>query len=207
MVDAYFPATRVFYADRLICIHSPELILGEVEWGQRIHIGAGTSIQAEGGLSIGDDVVISYNCIIWTINHDYTDSCLPYGKSRLKAPVIINRGVWVGRNAMIVGRVTIGEGAIIGMGAVVSRDVPPLAIVVGNPARIVGFRPIDAYIVALRNHNSLWQQKSQCGACTSSDFYLEKNPVAKMRKVWPWPFRSLSIWLYTRSFLKILNDK
>jgi len=57
-----------------------------------------------------------------------------------KGPIIVGNDVWIGRRAMILSGVTIGHGAVIGAAAVVSRDVPPFAVVVGNPARIVKFR-------------------------------------------------------------------
>jgi galactoside O-acetyltransferase len=55
----------------------------------------------------------------------------------LRKPVIIGKRVWIGFNAIVLKGVTIGEGAVIGAGSVVTRDVPPYCIVAGNPARIV----------------------------------------------------------------------
>lgn len=53
------------------------------------------------------------------------------------APIVLERGVWVGARAIILKGVTIGEGAAIGAGAVVTRSVPPRSLAVGNPARVV----------------------------------------------------------------------
>ena len=61
--------------------------------------------------------------------------------------VVIGSDVWIGCNAMILGGVHIGNGAIIGACSVVAKDVPPYAIVVGNPARIVKYR-FDAETIA-----------------------------------------------------------
>lgn len=65
------------------------------------------------------------------------------------APLIIGNDVWIGRNAVIVKGVTIGDGAIIGSNAVVAKDVPPYAIVAGNPARVISYRFNDDTIQSL----------------------------------------------------------
>jgi len=62
------------------------------------------------------------------------------GHPKDKGDVVIGNDVWVGREAMITSGVTIGDGAVIGARAVVTRDVPPYAIAVGNPARVIRFR-------------------------------------------------------------------
>ncbi len=66
-----------------------------------------------------------------------------------KGDTIIGNDVWIGREAVIMPGVTIGHGAIIGTGAVVAKDVPPYAVVVGNPGRIAKLRFDDATIAAL----------------------------------------------------------
>lgn len=66
-----------------------------------------------------------------------------------KGPIAIGHDVWIGANAVVLSGVTIGTGAIVGAGAVVARDVPPYAIAVGNPARIVRHRFSPERIAAL----------------------------------------------------------
>lgn len=66
-----------------------------------------------------------------------------------KGDVRIGNDVWIGKGAMILSGVTIGDGAIVGARAVVSRDVPPYAVVVGNPARQVKMRFPDEIVAAL----------------------------------------------------------
>ena len=79
-------------------------------------------------------------CLIISSNHNYKGEQIPYDSTHIKKTIIINDFVWFGSRVTIVGNVTIGEGAIIEAGAVVCKDVPPLAIVGGNPAKIIGYR-------------------------------------------------------------------
>ncbi|MBV8923397.1 DapH/DapD/GlmU-related protein, partial [Bradyrhizobium sp.] len=58
------------------------------------------------------------------------------------APVVIADKVWIGFNASILKGVTIGEGAVVGACSVVTRDVPPFAVVAGNPARVIRTLPV-----------------------------------------------------------------
>ncbi|APR04067.1 CatB-related O-acetyltransferase [Thauera chlorobenzoica] len=69
------------------------------------------------------------------------------GHPRSRGDVVIGNDVWLGTEAMIMSGVTIGDGAVVGARAVVTRDVPPYAIVAGNPARIVRYR-FDPVIIA-----------------------------------------------------------
>lgn len=57
-----------------------------------------------------------------------------------RGPTLVGSDVWMGINAIVLSGVTIGDGAVVGAGAVVSKDVPPYAIVAGNPAKLVGYR-------------------------------------------------------------------
>ncbi|RKS80165.1 transferase family hexapeptide repeat protein [Motilibacter peucedani] len=68
---------------------------------------------------------------------------------QLGAPQVIGNDVWIGQGAVVVGPVTVGDGAIVGAGAVVSRDVPPYAVVAGNPAQVVRYRYDQGVIDAM----------------------------------------------------------
>ena len=102
--------------------------------GKRVFINAGCQFQDQGGLTIGDDVLVGPQTIIPTLNHDPA----PDKRGGMFAkPVVIGDKVWLGARVTICPGVTIGEGAIVGAGAVVTKDVPPRTVVAGVPARII----------------------------------------------------------------------
>lgn len=77
---------------------------------------------------------------------------------------VIGNDVWIGTRVMLMGNVSIGDGAIIGAGSVVTKDVPPYAVVAGNPARILRYRFPDEQIKQLQNmrwweREEAWLQK------------------------------------------------
>jgi maltose O-acetyltransferase len=88
-------------------------------------------------ITIGSDVSIGPEAAILTLGHDPSS---PEFADR-GGPVTIGDHAWIGFRAIVLPGVSIGEGAVVGAGAVVSRDVPPFTIVAGNPARPIGRRP------------------------------------------------------------------
>ena len=160
--------------DKNICIQQPCSIAGEqrLVLGNNIHIGRHSEIMADGGISIGNNVVISYHCVLWSIDHRYEGDSLPYDTARIRRPIVIHDNVWIGRNVIVRGGVTIGEGAVVAIGSVVTRDVPPLAVVGGNPARVLKFRDTTRYRSHKAEGHFLWTQDGECGACQSSGFFL-----------------------------------
>lgn len=114
---------------------------------KKIHIGANVSIgprvllDGRMGLEIGNSAVIAYDAIIWTLNHDYNDIHFA-GKG---APVKIGHHAWICSRAVILPGITIGEGAVVATGAVVTKDVPPYTIVGGIPAKVIGQREEKEY--------------------------------------------------------------
>lgn len=111
-----------------------------LEIGEGSIIGDGAILDARAGITIGKNVNFSSNVSIWTMQHDYRDPlfrCMSghYG------PVVIGDRVWIGPNTVILHSVTIGEGAVVAAGAVVTKDVPPYSLVGGVPAKVIGSRP------------------------------------------------------------------
>ncbi|MGE6433036.1 acyltransferase [Shewanella baltica] len=105
----------------------------------------GMKILGRGSVNIGDNFHSGVDCMIITEVHNYKGKALPYDREIILKPVLISDNVWLGNRVMILGGVTIGEGAIIQAGSVVSSNIPPLAIAGGNPARAFKFRDEDHY--------------------------------------------------------------
>ena len=105
------------------------------------HLKSGTYIGCHGGVRIGRYFHCGRALTIYSTNHDYNGGdTIPYGAEDIVAPVSIGDFVWCGANVTIVPGVTIGEGAILAAGAVITKDVPPLSVVGGNPAKVIKYR-------------------------------------------------------------------
>lgn len=107
--------------------------------GNNSIIGNDAMLDARNGITIGDNVSLSMGVWIWTMEHDPQDPW--YGG--VGGPVIIEDYAWVSCRVVILPGVTIGKGAVVAAGTVVTKDVPPYAIVGGVPAKIIGQRTKD----------------------------------------------------------------
>ena len=110
--------------------------LRRIKIGKFTHINHGCLLDGRGGISIGDDVSISFNTSIFTGSHKIDDSRFP-GKFY---PVRIENHVYIGANATILQNVTIGEGAVVAAGSVVTKNVEPYTVVAGVPAKKIADR-------------------------------------------------------------------
>lgn len=126
---------------------------GIVKIGERCFIGEYSRIWSSNTVIIGNDVLISHNVnIIDTNTHeiDFQErskgflEMINYGHPNVKpnvddAPIVISDNVWINFNCVILKGVTIGTGAIIAAGSIVTKNVPPFALVAGNPAKVIKF--------------------------------------------------------------------
>jgi acetyltransferase-like isoleucine patch superfamily enzyme len=106
--------------------------------GARIRIGSGTYLNRNTEIVAAESVTLGRDCKIGrdVMIMDSDQHQLP-GEPFVPAPVTIEDRVWIGARAMVLKGVTIGHDSIIGAGAIVTRDVPPLSVAVGQPARVI----------------------------------------------------------------------
>lgn len=116
-------------------IHSPWYM----ETGKDIAIGDGVNLYNLGGLKLGSRVIISQNSYLCGGTHDYTKGDYPL----VRKPIKVGDDVWICAGAFIGPGVEIGDGAVIGACAVVTKDVEPWTVVAGNPAVVVKRRIIS----------------------------------------------------------------
>ena len=104
--------------------------------------GIGLNARIQGPLSIGKYVMMGPDVIIYTRNHDIQNTTVPMidGGETPPRAVVIEDDVWIGARAIILPGVRIGQGAVIGAGAVVTKNVGKYEIVGGVPAKIIGHR-------------------------------------------------------------------
>ncbi len=104
--------------------------------GKGTVLGHGITLDGRRGITIGKNVNTSTDVMIWTLQHDYNNPT--FGTKG--GPVIIEDYVWISARAIILPDITIGKGAVVAAGAVVTKDVEPFTIVGGVPAKIIGKR-------------------------------------------------------------------
>lgn len=124
----YYPGIWIFTGRNLVV-------------GDDVDLAYGVLLTTDGGVTIGDRTLVGYGTKILSSNH-----VIPPAHGRIfssghdKAPVTIGRDVWIGANAIILPGVTIGEGAVIAAGSVVTKNVPAWNVVAGVPAKLVKVR-------------------------------------------------------------------
>lgn len=104
--------------------------------------GIGINARVEAHVTIGNDVMMGPDCMLFTANHAFSDLSVPMRLQGHEAPrpIVIEDDVWIGARVIILPGVRVGRGSIIGAGSVVTADVPPYSIVGGNPARLIRSR-------------------------------------------------------------------
>lgn len=115
-------------------------IIGDprVELGDEVYINVGTHILGE--VFIGNCTLIGPKVVIWGRDHGTQANTFIKDQQHIKQRILIGKDVWIGASAVVLKGVTIADGAVIGAGSVVTKNVPENAVVAGNPAKLIRFR-------------------------------------------------------------------
>lgn len=109
--------------------------------GNNVFVTYNVVLDGRGGLTIEDDTLIGFESTIITNTHKFEDPNIPVRlQGSMSQPVKIGNDVWLGTRVIVLPGVTIGKGAIIGSGSVVTKDIPDFSIAAGAPAKIIGKR-------------------------------------------------------------------
>lgn len=124
---------------------------GKIKIGEYCYVGENTRIWSGASITIGNNVLISHNVDIHDCNdhplnpidrHEHYKKIITIGHPQKmvglnEKPIVIKDNAWIGFDSIILKGVTIGEGAIVAAGSVVTKDVKPYTVVAGNPAKFV----------------------------------------------------------------------
>lgn len=122
-------------------------------FAEDVSINPGFVSKGKGKLTVGAHVHMGEQITVITDNHNFKHpECLPYDPIRVIGDVTIGECVWIGDRVIILPGITVGDGAILAAGAIITRDVPPMSIVGGNPAKVIGQRD-EAHFRSLRNRD------------------------------------------------------
>ena len=137
-----------------------------IRLGRGVKVNDYVILQAGEGseLVIGDRVILSFGAIVMTGTLELDEGGHKY-ESHLYSTVVLEDGAWIGAGAIILDGVRVGARAVVGAGAVVAHDVPPRALVVGVPARVV--RRLDAELDVDEVHSEIL--KAVCGEETDEE--------------------------------------
>jgi acetyltransferase-like isoleucine patch superfamily enzyme len=113
--------------------------LGEgLSVGDDTYVGPHCVLGAGGGIRIGRDVTLGAYVQLLAENHGFADPNLPINEQGVtRRGIVVEDDCWLGNSAIVLDGVRVGRGAVVGAASVVTRDVPPGAVVAGNPARVV----------------------------------------------------------------------
>lgn len=110
--------------------------VGAVNIGNNSRIGIGNVII--GPVTIGNNVILAQNIVMSGLNHVYEDVKIPISEQPVTtATITVEDDCWIGANAVLTAGVTIGKHSVIAGGAVVTKNIPPFSVAVGNPARVI----------------------------------------------------------------------
>ena len=148
IVNALLRITRIKFHG--ISIGWKSWIKSEIEFGYLSRTGWSMSVKGSGRFTVGRYCAIGERLTVITSNHDMRSPIISYRLqeqlfgfrkvSKMAVDVHVENDVWIGDNVTLLPGIQVGNGSIIGAGAVVSKNVEPFSIVAGNPAKIIGMR-------------------------------------------------------------------
>lgn len=116
---------------------------GDVHIGKNSYINSGVVIYSGNGVHIGEDVLIASNCTLAPVNHQYKLKSTKIVEQRFqpsRGGIIIEEDVWIGANSVILDGAILRKGSVVGANSLVSKELEPYSINVGNPTKCIGFR-------------------------------------------------------------------
>lgn len=121
------------------------LLLGDADSrltiGNRVVVNVEAYLSGEAGLEIGDEVLIGARAMLLSAGHTIDGGDLVVARNLIiGSKITVGKGAWIGAGAIVLPGISIGAGAVVGAGSVVTRDVPEMGIVAGNPARLLRMR-------------------------------------------------------------------
>ncbi|MCL1144328.1 acyltransferase [Shewanella gaetbuli] len=134
------PGRDIIIGDK--CMIAADVFMhGPITLGDEVAINHSCSLDGgRSGIHIGAQTRIANNVTVYAFNHGMTPDTPIYQQPVSSKGIYIGKDVWIGAQAGLVDGITIGDHAIIGMGCIVTKDVPAYAIVAGNPAKVIGDR-------------------------------------------------------------------
>ena len=133
--DAARVGEGCFYLDLIVWLNGDR-----IELGDRVGFNYGCFVNGYGGLRIGDDSIIGPYSMIHTANHEMAPELPITAQGWESRPVEIGAGCWVGMGVCILPGASLGDGCVIGAGAVVTGAIEPYGVAVGTPARVIKSR-------------------------------------------------------------------
>ena len=143
--------TTVMHNTELHVFNFRDLPHAFIKIGRNTFVGESVVVRGQGGVTIGNAVLIAPHAKILAVNHNFQDVSRPVMEQGITGRgIVIEDGAWIGAGAVVLDGVRVGRNAVVGANAVVTKDVPPYCLVVGTPAKVVRDMREQAHSVTAR---------------------------------------------------------